>query len=158
MRPALPSDTFPAPFANGLAARAANNGALPPDLSLIAKARLGGPDYVYSMLTGYGQPPEDVSVAPGLFYHAYFPGHRIAMPLPLFDQGVVYADGTPGSVDQQAHDVVTFLMWAAEPKMEERKRMGLGVMIFLFGFATLLYFSYRRIWRGHHDVGTLGEG
>ena len=151
MRAAVPADTFPPPFPNDAAARAVNNGTVPPDLSLIAKARLSGHDYLYSLLTGYGQqPPEGETVTPGLLYNPYFPGHQIAMPPPLFDQGVVFADGTPASVDQQAHDVVTFLAWAAEPKMEERKRVGLGVMVFLIFFAIMLYFSYRRVWQNVH--------
>ena len=95
---------------------------------------------------------------PNMYYNEYFLGHQIAMPPPLTNGSVTYADGTPNTIDQEARDVVTFLAWAAEPKMEERKRTGFNVMIFLIAFTTLLYFSYRRVWHGHHDVGATGEG
>jgi ubiquinol-cytochrome c reductase cytochrome c1 subunit len=151
MRPATPSDHFPPPFPNEQAARASNNGALPPDLSLIVKARIGGADYVYSILTGYGQqPPEGVTIGPGRFYNPYFPGGQISMPPPLNPNSVTYADGTMATIEQQARDVVTFLSWAADPKMEERKRTGFSVMIFLLVFVSLLYFSYQRVWYGRH--------
>ena len=150
MRPATPADYFPAPFPNEKAARAAMNGALPPDLSLIVKAREGHEDYVYSILTSFGPPPPNVKITPGLNYNPAFPGRQIAMPPPLSNGSVTYADGTANTVDQEARDVVTFLSWASEPKMEERKRMGFNVMIFLVGFTALLFFSYRRVWRGVH--------
>ena len=151
MRAAAPSDVFPAPFANEQAARAASNGALPPDLSLIVKARVGGPNYVYSILTGYGgEPPASIKMIPGMSYNPYFPTAQIAMPQPLTMGSVTYSDGTPNSVEQVAHDVVTFLAWASEPKLEERKRLGFNVMAFLLLFAGLLYFSYRRVWHGKH--------
>jgi len=150
-RPAAPADTYPPPFPNEQASRAANNGALPPDLSLVVKARDGHSDYVYSILTGFGQqPPNNEKIGAGRFYNPYFRGHQIAMPPPLMDGSVMYADGTMATVDQEARDVVTFLTWASEPKMEERKRMGFNVMIFLLAFTTLLYFSYHRVWRGKH--------
>ena len=151
MRPATPADHIPPPFPNEQAARASNNGALPPDLSLIVKARLGGADYLYSILTGYGQqPPAGVSVGPGRFYNPYFRGGQLAMPPPLNPDSVTYADGTMATVEQEARDVVTFLSWAADPKMEERKRTGFSVMIFLLVLASLLYFSYQRVWYGRH--------
>lgn len=151
MRPAVASDYFPSPFANEQATRAANNGALPPDLSLIVKARVNGANYIYSLLTGFGQrPPAGMRMARGMMYNPYFPGHQIAMPPPLVDGAVSFADGTQATVDQQAHDVVTFLAWASDPKMEERKQLGFEVMAFLFLFAGLLYFSYQRIWHGKH--------
>jgi ubiquinol-cytochrome c reductase cytochrome c1 subunit len=151
LRTAVASDYFPPPFPNERATRAANNGAFPPDLSLIVKARVGGPDYVYSILTGFGQrPPEGVRMAPGMMYNPYFPGHQIAMPPPLIAGAVSYADGTEASVDQQARDVVTFLAWASDPKMEERKQLGFQVMAFLFLFSGLLYFSYQRLWHAKH--------
>jgi ubiquinol-cytochrome c reductase cytochrome c1 subunit len=149
-RPGTPADYFPPPFPNEKAARAAMNGALPPDLSLIIKAREGHEDYVYSILTSFGPPPPGAKMAPGMNYNPMFPGRQIAMPPPLSNGSVTYADGTPNMVDQEARDVVTFLSWASEPKMEERKRTGFNVMIFLIGFTTLLYFSYRRVWHGHH--------
>jgi ubiquinol-cytochrome c reductase cytochrome c1 subunit len=151
VRPATVSDYFPPPFPNEQAARTANNGNFPPDLSMITKARIGGPDYVYSVLTGYGQqPPPGMSIGPGRFYNPYFRGAQIAMPPPLNPDGVTYADGTMATVEQQARDVVTFLSWAADPKMEERKRTGFSVITFLLVFASLLYFSYQRVWYGEH--------
>ena len=151
MRSATPSDRFPPPFPNEQAARAANNGALPPDLSLIEKARVGGANYVYSILTGYGQqPPAGLAVGPGRFYNPYFRGGQISMPPPLNPDSVMYADGTMATVDQEARDVATFLAWAADPKMEERKRTGFSVIIFLIVLSSLLYFSYQRVWYGQH--------
>jgi ubiquinol-cytochrome c reductase cytochrome c1 subunit len=149
LRPATASDPFPPPFPNEQSARASNNGALPPDLSLIVRARLGGASYLYSILTGYGQqPPSGASIGAGRFYNPYFRGAQIAMPPPLNPDQVMYADGTAATLDQQARDVVTFLAWAADPKMEERKRTGFSVMVFLIVLASLLYFSYQRIWYG----------
>jgi len=139
------ADDFPPPFANEEAARAANGGALPPDLSLIEKARVGGAAYVYSILTGFHEkPPVWFKVLPNKYYDPYFQDWNISMPPPLADGSVTYSDGTPNKVDQEAHDVVTFLAWAAEPSMEERKRLGLGVMAFLIVFSGLLFLSYRR--------------
>jgi len=151
MRPAVASDRLPPPFPNEQAARTSNNGALPPDLSLIVKARVGGPDYIYSILTGYGQqPPAGVTVGAGRFHNPYFRGGQISMPPPLNPDSVTYADGTMATVEQEARDVVTFLSWAADPKMEERKRTGFNVMVFLLVLASLLYFSYQRLWYGQH--------
>jgi ubiquinol-cytochrome c reductase cytochrome c1 subunit len=158
MRAATAADAFPSPFPNELAARAANNGSSPPDLSVIVRAREGNADYLYSLLTGYTQPPAGITVAPGRYYNAYFPGRQISMPPPLTADRVAYADGTRATIEQEAHDVTAFLTWAADPKMEERKMMGLGVMIFLIALATLFYLSYRKIWHGHHDVGATGSG
>ncbi|HEY4264232.1 MAG TPA: cytochrome c1 [Micropepsaceae bacterium] len=150
-RAGVASDYFPPPFPNEKATRAAMNGALPPDLSLIVKAREGHEDYVYSILTGFGQkPPANEKMARGMNYNPYFPRHQIAMPPPLTNGTVTYADGTPNTIDQEAHDVVTFLAWTSEPKMEERKRMGFNVILFLAAFSTLLYFTYRRVWHGEH--------
>lgn len=146
-RAARPSDTFVAPFPNEQAARAANNGAYPPDLSLMTKARKNGPDYLYSLLVGYEDPPADVTLRAGMSYNPYFSGHQIAMPPPLYEEAVEYADGTPATVDQMAQDVVTFLMWTAEPTLVERKQIGLQVMIFLIVLTGLLYFTYRKVWR-----------
>lgn len=152
-RPGIPADYFPWKFENEKAARAANNGALPPDLSVIVKAREGGPQYVYSILTGFGgKPPANEVMADNMNYNPYFSGHQIAMPPPLSEGVVTYSDGTKATVDQMAHDVTTFLAWAAEPKMEERKRMGLGVMMFLFLLTGLLYLAYHKLWHGKHDV------
>lgn len=151
MRPAVLSDHFPAPYPNENAARASNSGSLPPDLSLIIKARHGGPQYVYSLLTGYGEkPPASFKVADGKYYNPYFDGWTIGMPPPLANNGVSYSDGTKATIAQQAHDVATFLSWAAEPKMEDRKRMGFGVIIFLVAFAGVLFAAYRKVWKDAH--------
>ena len=150
-RSGTPSDYFPGPFANENAARSANNGALPPDLSLIVKERAGGAHYVYSILTGFGQkPPVDVKMQTGMNYNPYFPGRQIAMPPPLTDNQVTFNDGTKATIDHEAHDVATFLSWTSEPKMEERKHLGFGVMIFLLALSGLLYLSYRRVWKDAH--------
>ena len=166
-RPAGSADKFARPYPNEPAARASNGGALPPDLSVIVKAREGGAPYVYSILTGYHEPPAGMSVPPGKYYNPYMPGDLssfwsgaknkipvggfIAMPPPLAPGKVTFDDGKPSTVDQQAKDVVAFLAWAAEPKMEERKQFGLGAMIYLLIFSILLWFSYRKIWKnvGH---------
>lgn len=151
MRAGIEADTFPRPFANDAAARSANNGALPPDLSIIVKAREGHENYIHALLTGFGKtPPEGFTVKEGLYYNPYFAGHQIAMAPPLVENSVTYADGTPATIEQMTRDVVTFLAWTAEPKMEERKRAGLGVMIFLFAFAVLLFSSYRKVWAEVH--------
>ncbi|MBV8976864.1 MAG: cytochrome c1 [Alphaproteobacteria bacterium] len=150
-RPGIPADAMPAPFANVEAARAANNGAAPPDLSVIVKAREGGANYVYSILTGFGQkPPPGFKVLAGKYYNPYFAGRNISMPPPLTDGAVTYSDGTKAAIDQEAKDVVTFLSWAAEPKMEERKQLGFEVVAFLVLLSALLYLSYRRVWRDKH--------
>jgi len=148
--PRTPADTLPNPFPNEPAARAANNGALPPDLSLITHAREGGANYIYSLLTGFAEPPAGVTMRAGMNYNLYFAGHQIGMPPPLSDNRVTYADGTQATLDQEAHDVVTFLEWAAEPKMEERKRLGLSVLSFLALLSVLMFWSYRRVWHGKH--------
>lgn len=149
-REGRPSDPFRAPFANENQAKAANGGAAPPDLSLMVKARVGGPDYSYGILTGYHEPPAGFEMQPGLSYNAVFPGHQIAMPQPLSDDAVEYADGTPATVEQMSHDVVTFLAWAAEPEMEVRKRTGVKVLLFLIVFTGLLYATKRKIWAKVH--------
>lgn len=164
-RPRLPKDPFPAPFANEKAARAANGGALPPDMSLLAKARAvhrgfpwfvfdmawpyqeQGPDYIVSVLTHYSDPPEGVAVPAGLNYNpAYMSNFAIAMPKPISDDQVEYTDGTPQTTEQYARDVAAFLMWAAEPHLDARKALGLKVMLFLIVFAGILYFVKRSIW------------
>ncbi|MDG2519992.1 cytochrome c1 [Caulobacter segnis] len=162
-RPGTTADHFPAPFPNEPAARASNGGAMPPDFSVLAKARSGGPAYIYSLLTGYKTPPKELTVAAGQHYNPYMPGDLtgvwggshdhvppggfIAMAPPLKDGLVTFDDGTPSTVDQQAKDVAAFLMWAAEPKMVERKQTGFAVILYLLLFSGLLYASYRRVWR-----------
>jgi ubiquinol-cytochrome c reductase cytochrome c1 subunit len=129
-RPGKLSDYLPSPYKNDEAARAANNGALPPDLSLIVKARHGGCNYVFSLLTGYPEePPAGATVQAGLNFNPYFPGTGIAMARVLYDGLVEYEDGTPATTSQMAKDVVEFLNWAAEPEMDERKKMGLKVLV-----------------------------
>ena len=151
MRAARASDRFPSPFPNEQAARFANGGAYPPDLSLITKARLGGANYVYALMTGYQDPPpEGVTLMPGMNYNTYFAGHQIGMAPPLSDGRVEYADGTEATVPQMAKDVVTFLSWAAEPELEERKRLGIKVMLFLIVLTAMLYAVKRRFWADVH--------
>jgi cytochrome c1 len=166
-RPGRPADFFPPPFRNDNEARARYN-AVPPDLSVIAKARSyergfpwwvldmitqyqeHGVDYLTALLQGYEDPPPaGVNVPPGNFYNRYFPGHTLAMPPPLTDQRVEYTDGSPMTVAQYAKDVSAFLMWAAEPHLEARKRIGLQVFVFLVVLACLLYFTKKKVW---HDV------
>ena len=149
-RPGRPSDPIPGPFPNDQAARAANNGALPPDQSLIVKARHGGPDYVYGILTGYKEPPAGFKILEGMNYNEYFPGHQIAMPPPLSDNAVTFADGTPATVPQMAHDVATFLTWASEPNLDDRHRTGLKVILFLVVTSAVFYAAKRKIWAPIH--------
>jgi ubiquinol-cytochrome c reductase cytochrome c1 subunit len=149
-RPARPADRFKRPFANEKAARAANNGAYPVDLSLIVDARHNGADYLYALLTGYADPPAGFALGDGMHYNAWFPGFQIAMGAPLSDDRVVYGDGTKATVSQMARDVTTFLAWASEPNLEARKALGIKVMLFLIVFAGLLYAVKRRIWAGIH--------
>ncbi|WP_019961197.1 cytochrome c1 [Woodsholea maritima] len=146
-RTGRPSDRFPSPFANEQQARASNGGAYPPDFSVIVKARHQGPEYIRSLLLGYGhEVPHDVHVAPGQYYNPYFPGGKLAMP-PQLREGIVdYEGDIEATPEQMAHDVVAFLSWASDPKMEERKQLGLMVMIYLFIFAILMWFAYRAVW------------
>ena len=162
-RPGTSADYFPNPFPNPAAARAANGGALPPDMSMLAKAREGGARYIYSIVTGDGtNPPNGLTVPDGKYYDPYIAGDMgsywhgnphavpkggfIAMPPPLIDDRVQFDDGTKATLNQEAKDVAAFLNWAADPKLEERKRTGLAVMIFLVVLTGLLYASYRRVW------------
>ena len=165
-RPGRPSDRFPSPFANEQAARAAMSGAYPPDMSVLVKARgyhrgfpsflfdglpgfayqEHGADYIVSLLKGYKEAPPDFKVPDGQYYNAYMIGRRIGMPPPLSDGAVTYDDGAPQTVDQYARDVTAFMAWVAEPSLESRKKIGLGVISFLIVFAGLLYFTKRKIW------------
>lgn len=166
-RPGTPADRFPSPFPNVEAARASNNGALPPDLSLIAKSREGwhypwysspiiklfkgngGAEYIASLMAGYEDPPNGEEKE-GLYYNPYFGGKWIAMPPPLTEDAVEYADGTKASVDQMSRDVAAFMTWASEPKMEQRKRIGFMVIIYLGVLALLMYLVKIKIWRKLH--------
>jgi ubiquinol-cytochrome c reductase cytochrome c1 subunit len=155
-RKALPADKFPSPYANEVAARAANNNALPPDLSLMTKARHGGAAYVHSLLTGYTTQPArllaefpDAKTPATSHYNPYFANLNIAMPPPLAADGqVAYADGTKATIDQMATDVSAFLVWTAEPKLEARHRAGVGVLIFLLIATVLGFMAYRNVWAG----------
>jgi ubiquinol-cytochrome c reductase cytochrome b/c1 subunit len=168
-RPGRPADYFPSPFPNEQAARVANGGAAPPDLSLIAKARSygrgfprflidfftqyqeQGPDYVAAVLQGYeDKAPAGFNLPEGSYYNRYFPGHAIKMPKPLNDGQVTFDDGSPATVAQYAKDVTTFLMWAAEPHMEARKALGLQVFVFLILLTVLLYFTKKKVWANAH--------
>lgn len=144
------SDYLPSPYANEQAARAVQNGAYPPDLSLIIKARHDGANYVYSLLTGYAAAPSDMHMSDGMHYNPYFPGGQIAMAPPLSDGQVTYEDGTNASVDQMAQDVVTFLQWAAEPEMEARKSMGIKTLLYILIFTAFMYAAKRKLWRRVH--------
>lgn len=165
-RPGTPSDRFPAPFPNPEAAAAANNGAVPPDFSLLAKARAvergfptfvfdiftqyqeAGVDYIHALLLGYGEEPSaELEIQPGTYYNPYFiAGPALAMPPPISDGQVEYADGAPETIDQYSRDVAAFMMWAAEPHLVERKATGFVVMIFLVIFAVMMFLVKRRVW------------
>lgn len=149
-RPAKPSDRFKSPFANDEAAKYANNGALPPDLSMIVKARPNGADHVYGILTGYAEAPAGVTLQNGQHYNKYMPGHIIAMAPPLAEGMVGYGDNSPTTVDQYASDLVEFLTWASEPSMEHRKQMGVKVVLFLMAFAAVMYGVKKKLWSRIH--------
>jgi ubiquinol-cytochrome c reductase cytochrome c1 subunit len=145
-RPARPSDRFVPPFPNDQAARSANNGALPPDLSLMEKARKGGPDYVHAVLTGFRDAPEGFTLNEGMYYNTAFPGNQIAMPPPLADEAVTYADGTKATLEQESKDIVAFLTWTAEPELDVRHSLGIKVLGFLVVLTALFYALKRKIW------------
>ncbi len=152
-RPATATDYIPSPYPNEVGARAANNNALPPDLSLIVKARAGHEDYIYSLLTGYrpvpAELPEALRPSGTLNYNPYFHSLNIAMAPPLVLEGqVAYDDGTKATVDQMARDVSAFLVWTAEPKLENRLKTGWAVLGFLIIFTILAFMSYKAIWAG----------
>ncbi|PKP89965.1 MAG: cytochrome c1 [Alphaproteobacteria bacterium HGW-Alphaproteobacteria-16] len=153
-RDGIASDRFPSPYANEVAAAAANNNAIPPDLSLMAKARADGSNYLYSLLTGYQEQPAELlkkfpeaKTPEGLHYNPYFHTLNLAMAPPLADGQVTYSDGTAATLDNYAKDVAAFLTWTAEPKMEVRKSWGLGTVLFLLIFCFLAWGSYKSIWR-----------
>ena len=145
-RPARLSDKFPMPYPNEKAAQAANGGAYPPDMSVLAKARKGGVDYLYSVLLGYEDPPAGVSLDEGVYYNKFMYGNKIKMPKVLEDDLIEYSDGTPVTEEQMAKDVVTFLMWSAEPHLETRHKMGFRAIIYLIILTVLVYFSMKKIW------------
>jgi len=145
-RPAKLSDKFVMPYENVKAAQAANGGAYPPDMSVLVKARGGGVDYIYSLLQGYDDAPAGVTLDDGVYYNKYMYGNKIKMSAPLSDGIVEYGDGTIASVDQMSKDVTTFLMWAAEPHLETRHRMGFKAIVYLIILTILVYFSMKKIW------------
>jgi ubiquinol-cytochrome c reductase cytochrome c1 subunit len=149
-RPGLPGDHFAAPYANDKAARAANNGALPPDHSLIVKAREGGATYIYALMKGYVEPPAGVKVPDGLYYNKWFLGHQIHMPQPIQDNSVTYTDGTKATLDQEARDVATFLAFASSPEMETRKHLGVRMVGFFVLLSGISYAVKKQVWSDVH--------
>ena len=145
-RPARLSDKFVGPYANEQAATAANGGAYPPDMSVLVKARKGGVDYLYSVLLGYEDPPAGVTLDEGVYYNKFMYGNKIKMPKVLEDDLIEYSDGTLVTEEQMAKDVVTFLMWSAEPHLETRHKMGFRAIIYLIILTVLVYFSMKKIW------------
>ena len=145
-RPGRPSDKFVSPYPNSNAARAANGGAYPPDMTVLVKARKGGADYIYSVLMGYTEPPEGFKLDDGVYYNKYMEGNRIRMSNPLVEGLISYSDGTDATQDQMAKDVTTFLAWAAEPELETRHKTGMKVLIYLIILTILVYFSMKRLW------------
>jgi ubiquinol-cytochrome c reductase cytochrome c1 subunit len=163
-RKGRPSDRLPSPYPNEKAARAANNGALPPDQSLLVKARksgegvlsrlvngqVGGENYIYSVLNGYTDPPKDLKMNAGMYYNKYFPGHQIGMAPPLNEGQVTFTDGTKATREQMARDVTQFLSWAAEPTLEVRRQTGLTVIVVLIALSIMLYYVKRKVWADVH--------
>ena len=145
-RPARPSDKFVMPYANEEQAKSLNGGAYPPDMSVLVKARKGGADYIYSVLVGYEDPPADIKLDDGVYYNKYMYGNKIMMAPPLSDDLIKYSDGTKATTEQMAKDVVNFLMWAAEPHLEQRHKFGFRVIIYLIIITVLVYFSMKKIW------------
>ena len=145
-RPAKLSDKFVKPYENVEASKAANGGAYPPDMSVLAKARMGGADYIYSLLLGYEDPPADIKLDDGVYYNKYMYGNKIKMSAPLSDGLVEYNDGTEATEQQMAKDITTFLMWSAEPHLESRHRMGFKAIVYLIILTILVYFSMKKIW------------
>ena len=145
-RPGGPLDAFPSPYPNEAAARYANNGAVPPDLSQIAAARHGGVDYLFALLTGYREPPAGIKLRSGLYYNTYFPGGAISMPPPLQNGQIEYEDGTPATKSQMAKDVCQFLTWAQDPMHDERKLLGLKVYSVMWVMAISTGLWYRLMW------------
>ena len=145
-RPAKLSDKFVMPYDNVEAAKAANGGAYPPDMSVLVKARKGGADYIYSLLLGYEDPPADISLDDGVYYNKFMYGNKIKMPVPLSDGLVEYNDGTVATEEQMAKDVTSFLMWSAEPHLETRHKTGFRVIVYLIILTILVYLTMKKIW------------
>ena len=147
-RPGKLSDKFASPYPNIEAAKASNGGAYPPDMSVLAKARKGGAAYIYSLMQGYEEPPENYQLDDGVYYNKYMEGNQIKMPNVLSEDIVEYADGTKATVEQMSKDISAFLTWAAEPSLEARHKMGYKVILYLFILALLVYFSMNKLWSG----------
>ena len=145
-RPAKLSDKFVMPYENVEAAKVANGGAYPPDMSVLAKARKGGADYIYSLLLGYDDPPADIKLDDGVYYNKFMYGNKIKMPIPLSDGLIEYSDGTEATEEQMAKDVTTFLMWSAEPHLETRHKTGFRVIVYLIILSILVYLTMKKIW------------
>ena len=146
MRPAKLSDKFVMPYENVEASKAANGGAYPPDMSVLAKARKGGADYIYSLLLGYDEPPADLKLDDGVYYNKYMYGNKIKMSAPLSDDLIEYGDGTKATKEQMAKDITTFLMWSAEPHLERRHKTGFRVIVYLIILTILVYLTMKKIW------------
>jgi len=149
-RDARPADRFVSPYLNDNEARANNNGAYPPDLSVITKAKKDGANYIYNLLLGYKDPPGDMEVGEGMYYNIYMEGNQIAMPQPIYDESVDYADGTNNSAEQIAEDLVVFLTWAAEPELEVRKNLGIKVILFFIVLGFIIFLAKNHLWREVH--------
>jgi ubiquinol-cytochrome c reductase cytochrome c1 subunit len=145
-RPGKLSDKFLMPYENDKAAQAANGGAYPPDMSVLVKARGGGANYIYSLLLGYEDPPSGMTLDDGVYYNKYMYGNQIKMAAPLSEGLIEYGDGTEASIEQMSKDVTTFLMWAAEPHLEARHRLGFKAIVYLIILTALVYFSMKKIW------------
>ena len=145
-RPAKLSDKFVKPYENVEASKAANGGAYPPDMSVLAKARKGGADYIYSLLLGYEDPPADIKLDDGVYYNKFMYGNKIKMSAPLSDGLVEYNDGTEATEEQMAKDITTFLMWSAEPHLETRHKTGFRVIVYLIILSVLVYLTMKKIW------------
>ena len=145
-RPAKLSDKFVMPYENEKAAQAANGGAYPPDMSVLVKARKGGADYIYSLLLGYSEPPEGIELDDGVYYNKYMYGNKIKMPAPLSDDLIEYTDGTKATAEQMSKDITNFLMWSAEPHLEQRHKTGFRVIAYLIILTVLVYFTMKKIW------------
>ena len=149
-RDARPADRFVSPYLNDNEERANNNGAYPPDLSVITKAKKDGANYIYNLLLGYKDPPADMEVGEGMYYNIYMAGNQIAMPQPIYDESVDYADGTNNSAEQLAEDLVVFLTWAAEPELEVRKNLGIKVILFFIVLGFIIFLAKNHLWREVH--------
>ena len=150
-RPARPADRFVSPYLNDNEARANNNGAYPPDLSVITKAKKDGVNYIYNLLLGYkDEPPAGITIGEGMYYNEFMDGNQIAMPQPLYDESVDYDDGTDNNIEQLSEDLTTFLKWAAEPELEVRKNLGIKVILFFLILGTVVYLAKNRLWRDVH--------